>query len=276
MLFRALLLAFEVLLLLAAEVLRDPPLLVELPALREAEPPLRATAVLVLLLAEARPLFILLPPRLEPVLLLVALLLAALLPVLFEELLVAVPLDEELPPLLNEPVPDADLNRLDAVFFDAPALREEPPRDDFVAALLPLLREEVLREEPPRAEDFFGELLREELLRLPSVRLDAPFEAPPRLDALRLLPLLFDPLLLAELLREEPDLDEEELPLVDLDDPFDEPPRPEDDPPLELEAPRLEDLLDALFLEAPLDEDLPPELLLADFFAAAFLVDFAM
>ncbi len=254
MLFRALLLAFEVLLLLAAEVLRDPPLLVELPALREAEPPLRATAVLVLLLAEARPLFILLPPRLEPVLLLVALLLAALLPVLFEELLVAVPLDEELPPLLNEPVPDADLNRLDAVFFDAPALREEPPR----------------------AEDFFGELLREELLRLPSVRLDAPFEAPPRLDALRLLPLLFDRLLLAELLREEPVFDEEELPLVDLDDPFDEPPRPEDDPPLELEAPRLEDLLDALFLEAPLDEDLPPELLLADFFAAAFLVDFAM
>lgn len=56
---------------------------------------------------------------------------------------------------------------------------------------------------------------------------------------------------------------------------FDEP-LPEDEPPLEDEPPRLADL-EAPFLDAPFDEDLPPpEDLLPPFFAAAFLVDFAI
>jgi hypothetical protein len=47
------------------------------------------------------------------------------------------------------------------------------------------------------------------------------------------------------------------------------------DAPLPEDEPRPDDL-DPAFLAAAFDEDLPPELLLADFFAAAFLVDFAI
>ena len=48
-----------------------------------------------------------------------------------------------------------------------------------------------------------------------------------------------------------------------------------EEPPLDDEL-RLDDFFDAPFLDAPFDEDLPPALFLADFFFAAFLVDFAM
>ena len=48
-----------------------------------------------------------------------------------------------------------------------------------------------------------------------------------------------------------------------------------EEPPLDDEL-RRDDFFDAPFLDAPFEEDLPPELFLADFFFAAFLVDFAM
>lgn len=71
-----------------------------------------------------------------------------------------------------------------------------------------------------------------------------------------------------------------ELPLeTDLDEApprlEDAPPRPEEEPPDDA-PPRLEEDFAAPFLAAPLDDELPPKLLLAPFFAAAFLVDVAM
>jgi hypothetical protein len=56
---------------------------------------------------------------------------------------------------------------------------------------------------------------------------------------------------------------------------LDEPPLPEDEPPLDEEPPRPDDL-EAPFLAALFDVDLPPERLLEDFLAAAFLDDFAI
>jgi hypothetical protein len=143
--------------------------------------------------------------------------------------------------------PRADL---DAVLRDDFAADLEPPREDFDA----VLRDDFAAAlEPPR-EDLDADFLPPR----------ADFDAPPRED--------FDADL--EALREDLPAPAREDLEADLD--FDlllDAPRPEDEPP-EPELPPREDF-DA-FLEAPFLEELRPELLLADFLEAAFLVDFAM
>ena len=153
----------------------------------------------------------------------------------------------------GEELLDAEL-RL-AELFDAPLLA--PPR------LLELLPPPLLEDEPPRLDEdldappffaaaFFGAAFLEAPPFLAAAFLGAAFLAAAFFGAA----FLAAPFLAA-------DLDE----LL-----------PEDEPPLlEDEPPRLDEDLDAPFLDAPFDEDLPPpEDLLPPFFAAAFLVDFAI
>jgi hypothetical protein len=200
------------------------------------------------------------------------------------------------------------------------ALLPEVPLDDavleagrlavFVAALDPPL--EAVLEAPPLEAVLEAPLdappLEDALLEAP---LDAALEAPPRLEAdleeppreeeePPLLATLSRVLLLADA-KPRPELFEAVLLPPRLED-FDavlEPPRDEE-PALE-EPPRLDEVLDAVFLAAtffaaaflgadflaaaflgaaflaaPFEEDLPPELFEAPFLAAAFLVDFAM
>jgi hypothetical protein len=140
------------------------------------------------------------------------------------------------------------------------AALDEPPRDDFAAAFLgaaffaPPFFAATFLDAPFLAATFLGAAF------FAAPLLTAPFFAADFLEAAFLLPPRTDAL------------------FEDLDAPF-EPPRPEDEPPLEL-PPRLDDLtapfFAAPFFDEPFDDDLPPELLLLPFLAAAFLVDFAI
>ncbi len=177
--------------------------------------------------------------------------------------LLADDLDEEEPlRLADEPVfvalrplPDDFLAALflGADFFEAPfllaAFFDAPPRED-----------EPL-EDPPR------EFLEAAFLLAPLLEdFDAAFFAIGLLAALFLAPLFLAELFLEAVLLEAPFLlatfEELLLPEVEL--------RFED------EDPRPDAFLAALFLAGAFDEDLPPEDLLPPFFAAAFLVDFAI
>lgn len=253
-------------------LLRPPPL--------EAWPPFLATACFVRSDADAR-------PRLDVLLLPEADLLPPrelLLPVedelRLEELpFFAPPLDA--PPLLFDDVlrEDAEEPLEPPLFVEDPLLLADDP-----LLLLPPLPEDLVA--PPREEELvFEAVLREEELLLP-----APPRAPEDLEA----PLLFDleaPLLAPRLEDLEAPLDADfEAPLdEDFDapllDPFEAPPRPPDEEPDFEDEPRLDELLEAALdddfedplledLEAPLE--LPPELLLPPFFAAAFFVAFAI
>ena len=274
-------------------LLEEPPLeaLLEPPPL-EAAPPLAATAFLVDLLAEANPR--LAEPPLEAVLRPPAELLEV-----EEPLLEAEDLEALLEPLrLAEPPLEALLEEppLEAL-LEPPPLEAAPPLAataflvDLLAEANPRLDELLEAEDPPREED--------DPLRLAEDFDAPPLEAllePPRLAEPPLLATLFLVALLADarLLEEEP---LEALPLLAvlrppeelfealLDAPLrealpleaEDPLLEEEDPLLEEEPPRLEDeLLVAAFLEADLDEELPPALLLPAFLAAAFLVDVAI
>jgi hypothetical protein len=289
----------------------DPLRTAELPPLLEACPPFLATAVRVVLLADAKPrppdedLLIDLAEDLELELLFVAELPAPLV-VDLAVLLLA-------PPLLVDLADDLAPPRLALLLL----LADDPPRlpDDLAALLLlllllvaldfeadlellleaPLLLEllllvdfDVLR--PP--EDFDAELLllrdadlpallfaafpEERLLLLEVDFLGAAFFAA---DFELLLEALFEPdfeapFLAAPLLAALPRFDPPLLALLlfeDLEAPFEE----DFDVPLEAD---LELLLEAVPREdAPLEADLPPLAdLPADFFVAAFLVAFAM
>ena len=171
----------------------------------------------------------------------------------------------------GEELLDAEL-RL-AELFDAPLLAPprllellpppdaEPPLLATLVLVLLLAEANPLEEEPPRLADEPPLL---EVLRPPPELLEAVLE-PPRLADGRL----------------EEELLDAELRLAELfDAPLLAPPRLLEllpPPLLEDEPPRLDEDLDAPFLDAPFDEDLPPpEDLLPPFFAAAFLVDFAI
>lgn len=250
-----------------------------LPPPLEACPPFLATAVFVFLLAEAKP-----RPPVDAVLFEVPLE-ADLLAALLVAVLLAPPLDDEEPPRdaplelpLRFPPFDAVL---ELVPFDAP-LREddEPPR---------------LLEDPPRLDVPLLAPPREEL-PLEAV-LDAPllaallFEAvaPPRLADLK--EELFPPRFAAAVLPAAPrDEDLEAVLDAVFEAPFELPPRLDDleaalDPPLDaafvavlealLEVP-LDADLDAVF-DAPFELERPPPFeACPPFFAAAFLVAFAM
>ena len=265
----------------------DPPLL---PPPPDALPPFLATSVRVLLLADANPLLELLlealpdeedPPRLDE-----------LFDAPFEEPPRLEDFEaalEELPrpvdfdaPLEDPPRPaafDAPLEELprledfDAVFFAALFDEDDdlPAEELFEDEVLPRLAE--LFDAPleaPRPELLLAaleaDLVRDEVPLL-AVR-PPPLEAfPPLLATAFLVPLLADarPLLGVPL---EEDFD---APLEDFDALF-----AADFEALFEEPPRLEDL-ETPFFDAPFEEDdLPPELLEALFFDAAFLVDFAI
>jgi hypothetical protein len=184
---------------------------------------------------------------------------------------------------------DADLDAPPREDFDAAprdADLDAPPREDFDAA-----PRDADLDAPPR-EDFDAAPRDADLDAPPLVDLDATLldlEAPPRVDfdapPLEDLPAdldappledfvaAFDPPR-AELLLAAALLLPFDVPFEDLDAPFEEPPRPEEEPPRPEDDPPLDDF-DAPFLEADFEE-LRPELLLADFLEAAFLVDFAM
>ena len=144
--------------------------------------------------------------------------------------------------------------------FTAERLEELPREEDFLAApflAAPFLAAPFLAA-PFLADPFFAD---------PFFAADffvAPFFTPPFLAADFLAP----PFLAADFLA-PPFLAAPFLEAV-----LDERPLPEDEPPLEDEPPRRD--LDAPFLDAPFEEDLPPERLLDDFLDAAFLVDFAI
>lgn len=248
--------------------LLPPPLEAEEPLLRppplEAWPPFLATACFVRSDADAK-------PRLD----------------------VLLPEDDLLPPRELLLLFDVALRLEEPPFFAAPLVvlllpAAVPREDDFEAPFdPPLLAADPLLLAPPLEEDFeappreeevvFEAVLREEELFLP-----APPRPPDDLEA----PLLFD--LDAVLL--PPRLDDLEAPFdADFDAPlldtFEAPPRPLDVEPLLEAEPRPEELLEAPLdeaLEAPLLEVLVPpleplpELLLPPFFAAAFLVAFAI
>jgi hypothetical protein len=284
------------------EALREaPPLeaLLEPPPL-EAAPPLAATLFLVAVLADARPRLdeppfeaVLRPPE-E---------LLELPPLEAEDLeapLEVPPLEAFLEPLLFE----AEL-RPPAELLEPPPLEAAPPLAAtlFLVALLadarPRLDEPLLEaedpprdaEDPPREdEDFDAPPLREAEEPLEAEDLEAPLEPPPLaatlflvalladarpleedpLEALPLLAVLRPPEELLEALLDA--LPREALPL-EADDPL----LDAEEELLEEEPPRLEDeLLLADFLEAALEEELPPALLLPAFLAAAFLVDVAI
>lgn len=189
--------------------------------------------------------------------------------------------------------PALDLLRLDAE-------REDLPAEAwllFGAALLEALRPPELfvavftaerLEEPPREEDFFAApFLADPFLAAPFLAppffaapfFAAPFLAVPFLAADFLAAPLFTPPFLAADFLAPPFLAADFLAPPFFAAPFleavlDERPLPEDEPPLEDEPPRRD--LDAPFLDAPFEEDLPPERLLDDFLDAAFLVDFAI
>ena len=289
----------------------DPPLrLAEEPPLREALlpppldacPPFLATAVLVALLADAKPRLAL--PPFDEELLEEEEPLDELLDPLFvdTELLeedplelleappffAAPPFDEEdppleeppldiMPPLLEEElfVPDLEAPPFDALLEPFDALLE-PPFDEAAPLELdfdpPLLLLPLRLEDPPLEDDWLPPRLEANDF---DVDLEAPFELPFAAD--------FDPPFAAP-------LDEDFAPPLDDDfdaPPFEEdlvaplepdfvalPPRPEEPP--DAAPPRLEEDLVAPFFAAPFDDELPPELLEAPFFAAAFLVDVAM
>jgi hypothetical protein len=192
----------------------------------------------------------------------------------FDEDLVAALLDLDALPLavLDAAPRDADLDApprddLDAAPRDADL--DAPPREDFDAAP----RDADL--DAPPLVDLDATLL--DLEAPPRVDFDAPpledlpadLDAPPLEDFVA----AFDPPR-AELLLAAALLLPFDVPFEDLDAPFEEPPRPEEEPPRPEDDPPLDDF-DAPFLEADFEE-LRPELLLADFLEAAFLVDFAM
>ena len=181
---------------------------------------------------------------------------------------------EEAPPREDEPDLDEDEPDLDEeeplrpLLFDAPLLAIPRLDDD----LLPVLDEPV---EPPA-------LLAEDLLAifLGAAFLEAIFLGAAFLEAAFLGAAFFAAVFLEAAFLEADEDDFDAPPLEDLDALlFDAPPLLEEEPPLleveeplEDEPPRAEDFEDAPFEE----EDLPPELLLAAFLGAAFLVDFAI
>lgn len=194
--------------------------------------------------------------------------------------------DDEPPPLLDalRPLVEDDLDAtleappwLDAPFFDAlPRLEEDVLLADELLDALPLpeLLEAPLLA-PPRLPEVLPAAPRDE----PPLR-DAPLDdalRPDDFDADLLAPPLedFDAAFLGAAFLEAVFLEAVFFEAVFFEAVFEELPLPEDEPPLEEEPPRPDDLA-APFFDAPFAEDLPPELLLADFFEAAFLVDFAI
>lgn len=193
---------------------------------------------------------------------------------------VCVPVDISEPEYCEpEPVllrPDAEREDLPDeawLLFGAALLEALRPPELFVAVFTAERLEEL-----PREEDFLAApFLAAPFLAAPF--LAAPFLADPFFAADFFVAPFFTPPFLAADFLAPPFLAADFLAPPFLAAPFleavlDERPLPEDEPPLEDEPPRRD--LDAPFLDAPFEEDLPPERLLDDFLDAAFLVDFAI